>query len=126
MSPKDWAYLLPTPMELTLNRSESLMTAGQQYNMFGKILDGSCRLGYGSSQLLIGQGEVLGEIPFLTGLAPSVSVVACENGTKVLVIDGTYINCDVAASAPLVAAKFFRYLASTLTIRMTKTLQANK
>jgi CRP-like cAMP-binding protein len=106
---------------LLYSRGDSVIAEGQKYNMIGKIIDGSCKISFGPAHSLIGQGEVLGEVPFLTGLIPNLSVVACEDCTGIQVIDGDYINSDVSTDDPVLAAKFFRYLSSLLSLRFTKT-----
>jgi CRP-like cAMP-binding protein len=126
LSPEDWEFLLTSarqefnPLIVTFSRGDAVLVAEQKYNMFGLLMEGSCRVNFGPSHALIGQGEIIGEVPFLTGKSPTVTLIACEDNTRVRIIDGDFLTADVATLHPFVAAKFFRYLSSSLSSRFSK------
>jgi CRP-like cAMP-binding protein len=128
MTTEDWNELLQvnlTPRAsverpervIEYGRGDTVIQAGHKYNMFAQIIQGSCSLTRGERITYLGQGEIVGELSFLTDLSCDFTVTACEDKTSLFIINGSYIN-ELTQTNPLLAAKFYRHLCSVLAVRV--------
>jgi len=127
MTAEDWNELLQSNVRgsgndipervIEYGRGDTVIQAGHKYNMFAQIIEGSCSLTRGDRVTYLGQGEIIGELSFLTDLQCDFTVTACEDKTSVYMINGSYIN-ELLISNPLLVAKFYRHLSSVLAIRV--------
>jgi extracellular factor (EF) 3-hydroxypalmitic acid methyl ester biosynthesis protein len=114
----DW--ILSAGLERAIASNEAIALEGQDLGALVLVLDGlfAVRLsGRENAPLVIlGPGELIGEISFLDGLPASASVVACED-SRVLSISRADLERHLQADVAF-AADFYRALARVLAHRL--------
>lgn len=134
LSSKDWDILLSggdgtstkesLSSLMTFSEGDAIIEEGKSYMMVCHIASGSCRieknLPDSDMSVVLGtmtEGEVFGEINFLTGFLASASVIA-ESRVDMYVIGPTVR--DVFASNPHVVIRFYHYLCTSLAKRIVQ------
>lgn len=129
MSPEEWDKLLninqkidlrAAPCILTFDAGDVIVRSGQRHCMLAQILKGSCAVTpkrCNSPTMWLGCGDIIGDIEFLADCSSVSTVTASENNTTICVIDRKYISDLVNSNQSLLAAKFYRQLCQSLSIR---------
>jgi len=104
--------------KINYKKGDILIDEGEIPKKLFYIQSGSCKVVKDSRIIsLIENGGIVGEVSFLQGCPATASVVACED-TEVNVIAAYYLHV-LFQYQPQVAGRFYHYLASVLSKKIT-------
>lgn len=129
LSGEEWEIILDgdaswNPL-IKFSPGDIILREGQQYSMICQIATGTCRIeklvpDSDNISIVLGRisnGEIFGEIQFLTERTASASVIA-EDFVDMYVIDGHFVRDILFKSQPQVTVHFYHYLCSVLSQRV--------
>ncbi|EFA86730.1 RasGEF domain-containing protein [Heterostelium album PN500] len=147
-SKEEWAQLLKGAKTLTFKKGEILVTEGTEFHKIFQITRGECTIIKGLNQtdintsanpptissLSLGHknltilaklsaGSIFGEMNFLLPGGSSTSVVVNSDELEVYTLEGYFLNI-MLKSKPLLAPKFYKYLACVLESRVKQYRQS--
>eukprot|EP01129_Flabellula_baltica_P012132 TRINITY_DN5429_c0_g1_i1.p1 TRINITY_DN5429_c0_g1~~TRINITY_DN5429_c0_g1_i1.p1 ORF type:complete len:1213 (+),score=278.52 TRINITY_DN5429_c0_g1_i1:32-3670(+) len=119
---EDWQLILRGARIVTLNKDEEVIKEGSVKRRLYQVIKGGCYITKQGVEDPIGYvgptDGVFGEISFLQGAEASASVRAAEDKTSVHIIEAYYVNI-LFQYFPELAGRFYHYLASILSSRIT-------
>lgn len=133
---KEWDMLVARSNDskcvFTYSKGDVILREGDPHkpHLF-QICSGKCRVekavpnpkpGDPASVVLttLGEGEVFGEIMFLTGSSPTASVIADEDNVELYVVDSSLLSDKLFQSHPAVVVRFYAHLCSTIGSRIVE------
>lgn len=121
---EDWNIIMKGSKPVSYGKGEVIIHEGDKLQKVFQISRGECvvqRKVDGTDSVLIlskmNTHDFFGEISFLLKEGASGSVVAGEGGTEVVALGGDFVNILLSAK-PLLASRFYKYLAVLLQRRL--------
>lgn len=126
LEPWETDWIFSAGIERKFARDEAIAVEGQELGALIFVLEGLFAVRLGDQEraplVLLGPGELIGEISFLENLLASASVVACED-SRVLWISRVDLERHLKTDSDF-AANFYRALARVLSRRLRERSRA--
>ncbi|GAM27027.1 hypothetical protein SAMD00019534_102020, partial [Acytostelium subglobosum LB1] len=146
-SKEEWEQILKGAKTLKFKKGEILVVEGTEFNKIFQIVKGECTIIKGlsltdinanmnppmissiglnknlTSLAKLSAGHIFGEMSYLLPNGSAISVVASSEELEVHTIEGYFLNIFLK-SKPLLAPKFYKYLACVLESRVKQYRQA--
>jgi len=109
--------VLSTPTKTPLEENITLDNESPRARYIFRVVSGSCTAKAMSREFRLTEGDIFGEISFMTGSSVKVYEVITNETTFVNMIDGYYLNV-LFQHYPVLAGKFYRWIAAVLCSRL--------
>ena len=126
LTPREWNFIIKGNPNwnphYSFSKGEVIIQENGVYSIIGQIASGVCSIEKqtenGTIALgKIGEGEIFGEIQFLTSKSASASVIA-DSDVEMYIIDGDFVAGQLFQTDPKIVIKFYHYLCVTIAKRI--------
>ena len=120
----DWSRLFANAETVDFKAGATILGEGEQYRRIWQITDGEIDVFIGKQCVAtMPSGDMFGELTFLMGGGASASLVASRGGCSVTFVERSALQVTFDAT-PLLAGKFYKFLALVLLKRLREREQA--